>query len=161
MELEECLCLRVIDDFIAVHPPWSRFLKMTSFSLLLIYFLRQCVTRNVTHITRTQHEDENNCNFFFLKLETREEFLKRLRTLRRIKKKAKYLLKSWTLANNSNLLPSFLMVNLSFCFTGYPDSFPGSIDCRWLIRVPIQQVVYLKVEYLQLYGSIGKLYHTH
>ena len=31
------------------------------------------------------------------------------------------------------------------------------MDCSWLIRVPFQQVVYLRVEYLQLYGSIGKV----
>ena len=32
------------------------------------------------------------------------------------------------------------------------------MDCHWLIRVPFQQIVYLRVEYLQLYGSIGERY---
>ncbi|XP_053202555.1 uncharacterized protein LOC128387382 [Panonychus citri] len=43
----------------------------------------------------------------------------------------------------------------------YPNSFPKSIDCMWLIRVQQNQHIYLRIMQLQLFGSIANCKEAH
>lgn len=43
-----------------------------------------------------------------------------------------------------------------FVNTGYPLAVQSWLDCSWLLRVPFQQHVYVRLEYLQLHGGLGE-----
>jgi hypothetical protein len=45
---------------------------------------------------------------------------------------------------------------LTIWFAGYPSALQSWLDCSWLLRVPFQHHVYVRLEYLQLHGGLGK-----
>lgn len=38
---------------------------------------------------------------------------------------------------------------------GYPDTYPGEVDCYWVIRVHPEKQIYIKLVELELAESLG------